>query len=77
MGRNSGISCEREGGVATIEGGVVKMPMKQWVAERALEDGVTTQAIWDRLKAGKYPKLKLKRKNKRVVFVVNPTGPRQ
>jgi len=51
--------------------------MKQWVAERALEDGVTTQAIWDRLKVGKYPKLKLKRKNKRVVFVVNPTGPRQ
>ena len=46
------------------------MPMKQWLAERAQETGLTSDGVWWRLKHGKYPQVKLKRKNKRVVFVV-------
>lgn len=47
------------------------IPMKQWLAERAQECGLTPDGVWWRLRHGKYPQMKLKRKNKRVVFVVD------
>jgi hypothetical protein len=49
------------------------MALKQWLIERSQQEGVTPNAIYKRIRAGKYPKLKLKSKNPRVVFVLNAT----
>jgi len=48
------------------------IPFKQWRAEEAMRLGISVNTVSSRLyRDGKYPHLKLKRKNKRVVFVVN------
>jgi hypothetical protein len=44
-------------------------PMKQWRHEEAIREGVTDCAIANRLRRGKYPNLKIKRVNARVVYV--------
>ena len=47
-----------------------EIPLKQWCAEDAIRDGcVTESAVWQRVKKGKYPMLKLRKVNKRVVWV--------
>jgi hypothetical protein len=46
-----------------------EIPFKQWRAEQAAREHVHENSIWYRLKAGKYPQLKLRKVNKRVVFV--------
>ena len=48
-----------------------EIPMKQWRAEEAIHSCVTDTAIAHRLKRGWYPNLKLRRVNKRVVFVTD------
>lgn len=51
---------------------VKELPMKQWLAEEAKRHDVSPAAIWRRLKVHPkkyYPNLKLRRVNKRVVFV--------
>ena len=57
---------------------MTEIPLKQWIQERATIEGVSRHAIYWRLCCGKYLALKLRRVNKRVVFVqVNgePTCP--
>lgn len=49
-----------------------EIPIKQWRAEEALRRGVTDSMISKRLKDGKYPDLKVRRVNSRVVFVQVP-----
>lgn len=48
-----------------------EIPLKQWVADEAEREGVGVSAIYERMSKGKYPNLKRRYKNKRVVFVVN------
>jgi hypothetical protein len=48
---------------------VKELQLKQWIADEAQRHGVGTRAIWCRMYRGKYPGLKLRRVNKRVVFV--------
>jgi len=45
------------------------IPMKRWRMEEARKEGVCDIAIAMRLTRGKYPDLKIRRHNKRVVFV--------
>lgn len=47
-----------------------EIPLKQWVYEQADKDNVSDRAIWQRIARGKYPHLRLRRVNKRVIFVV-------
>lgn len=47
---------------------VNEIPLKQWLSERALEEGVTTVSIWIRLRKGKY-RVKERRVNKRVILI--------
>lgn len=47
-----------------------EIPLKQWRAEEAERCGIGQNAVDRRMAAGKYPNLKLRRVNKRVVFVV-------
>lgn len=49
-----------------------EIPMKQWRLEEARRANVCDTAIAHRLRAGKYPALKIRRVNRRVVFVSNP-----
>ena len=46
-----------------------EIQLKSWLAAQAESRGVTAPAIWMQIARGKYPKLKLRRVNKRVVFV--------
>lgn len=46
-----------------------ELPLKQWCAEEAIREGVSEAAISNRLYRGGYPHLKLRRVNKRIVFV--------
>jgi len=48
-------------------------PLKQWLAEKAIQDGVTPNAIWHRLYRGVYPTARLRRVNARVIYVENAT----
>ena len=43
----------------------------QWLRHEAKRFKTTPEAIWARYLRGGYPKIKLKRKNARVVFVLN------
>ena len=45
------------------------VPLKQWCAEEAQRANVARITIYHRIQRGWYPKLPLKRVNKRVVFV--------
>lgn len=45
------------------------IPLKQWRIEEAMREHLTEHAIEIRLLRGKYPKLKIKRVNARVVLV--------
>jgi hypothetical protein len=45
------------------------MPLKVWMQREAEARGVGVTAIHMRIKRGKYPGLKLRRKNSRVIFV--------
>lgn len=47
----------------------VEIPMKQWRMEQAEREGCCENNIALRLARGKYPDLKIRRVNKRVVFV--------
>ena len=47
---------------------------KQWVRDRAVDDDVSEDAIYYRRAAGKYPDLKVRRVNGRVMFVLDGTG---
>jgi hypothetical protein len=44
-------------------------PLKQWVAEKAIQDGVTPHAIYQRLRKGVYPTVRLRHINARVIYV--------
>ena len=46
-----------------------EIPLKQWIVEEAIRRELTLTAIRSRLARGKYPHLKLRRVNQRVVFV--------
>ena len=46
-----------------------EMPLKQWVHAEAARCDVNPSAIYNRIARGKYPHLKFRRVNKRVVFV--------
>lgn len=48
-----------------------EIPYKQWAMEQAEKQGVTVDAIQWRVKHGKYPGLKLRRVNGRVIYVRN------
>jgi hypothetical protein len=49
-----------------------EITFKQWVYAEAAAEGVSAAAIYNRFNLGKYPRLKLRRVNKRVVFVKVP-----
>ena len=51
-------------------------PLKQWVAEKAIKDGVTPRAIFQRLRKGVYPTVRLHRINARVIYVGSIELPR-
>lgn len=42
--------------------------MKQFLTEQAIAHHLSNTAIWNRVYKGRYPNLKLRRVNKRVVF---------
>lgn len=46
-----------------------EFPLKHWVLGEAAREGVKESAIYMRIRRGKYPELKLRRVNQRVVFV--------
>ena len=46
-----------------------EIPLKQWVSEEAARVRVQPHVIRDRLSDGRYPRLPLRRVNKRVIFV--------
>ncbi len=46
-----------------------EIQLKQWVIEEARRQGLSDRAIWCQMYRGKFPDLKLRRVNKRVVFV--------
>jgi hypothetical protein len=46
-----------------------EIPLKEWVAEEAIREGVTINAIHFRIKRGHYKTLELRRVNPRVVYV--------
>ncbi len=48
-----------------------EIPLKQWIAEQAQRQNLTARAVQARFNRGKYPHLKLRRVNQRVVFVQN------
>ena len=52
-----------------------EIPMKQWRREEAKRQFVSESSIAMRLNRGKYPGMRLRRENSRVVFVALP-GPR-
>ncbi len=45
------------------------IPLKAWVIDEAIKEGVERITVYHRIYRGKYPNLPLKRVNKRVVFV--------
>lgn len=51
-----------------------EIPLKQWVTEEVAREKVGANAIYSRLSLGRYPKLKLRRENKRVVWVQWPAA---
>lgn len=50
----------------------VEIPLKAWLMDEAQRCHVSPAAIEIRLRRGKYPELKLRYQNSRVVFVVQP-----
>ena len=46
-----------------------EIPLKQWIAEEAQRKSLSEDAIHQRKQRGLYPDLKLRRVNKRVIFV--------
>lgn len=46
-----------------------ELRLKDWTSTEAQRAGVTPEAIVARIKNGRYPSLKVRRLNKRVVFV--------
>lgn len=46
-----------------------EMPFKRWIEERAKEAGISYLAYWYRLDRGMVPRPKMRRVNKRVIFV--------
>jgi len=46
-----------------------EVPLKRWVVEESIREGVTPSAIYNRLFRGKYPALGQRRVNGRVIFV--------
>lgn len=48
-----------------------EIPYKQWRYEQSAVRNVTDSAIAMQVKAGKYPGLRFRRVNKRVVFVIS------
>ena len=53
-----------------------EIPLKQWVSEEADRSRVQPHVIRDRLSDGRYPRLPLRRVNKRVIFVTQAKGAR-
>lgn len=51
-----------------------EIPLKSWILDRAAERGCGYTRIWDKIRRGHYPDLKLRRVNKRVVFVDTRPG---
>lgn len=50
-----------------------KKTLKEFVIEESVRCGKTANTIYCRILYGRYPNLKLERKNQRVVFVLNQT----
>jgi hypothetical protein len=48
------------------------IPFKQWCMEEAIRGGVALNTVYNRVLRGCYPGLKVRRVNKRVVYVVQP-----
>lgn len=51
-----------------------EVPFKEWITAEAKRAGVTASAIYNRISRGEYPDLKLRRVNRRVVFVIPIDG---
>jgi len=49
----------------------IEIPFKQWIYEKAIRTRRTPEAVYMRVYRGKYPHLKLRRVNQRVIFVTN------
>lgn len=55
---------------ATGTNGVsAEIQLKAWVIEEAMRAGLKPRAVYQRVSTGKYPNLKLRRENRRVIFV--------
>ncbi len=52
-----------------------EIPLKQWIAEESQRSGKSERTVETRVKLGLYPNLKLRRVNRRVVFVVLSSEP--
>lgn len=48
---------------------MTEIPLKEWCYEQGVANGVTPHAIYYRWIRGKYPGLKVRRVNQRVVYV--------
>lgn len=46
-----------------------EIPLKAWIIEQAEHERQHIRAVWMRYYRGKYPGLKLRRVNRRVIFV--------
>jgi|GEM_PF-5705859 len=46
-----------------------EISLKQWVVEEAIRSELTLKAVRSRLARGKYPHLKIRRVNRRIIFV--------
>lgn len=46
-----------------------EIPLKQWLFEQAKRESRQPDSVYYRLTQGRYPSLKLRRVNRRVVFV--------
>ena len=54
--------------IAQLENrGLVRL--KEWVVDRAIEAGVSMEAIYMRLHRGRYPNIRYHRINQRVIYV--------
>lgn len=49
-----------------------ELPLKQWIAAEASRLRCSIRTVESRLKIGAYPEIKIRRVNRRVVFVVIP-----